>query len=246
MEKIFKIFFFSISKLNISFTLKYFFYLLPLNIFSVIKTKSLNCIDKKLLNKNLKYFLLNFREKDFPLIREIILFDCYNFDINRRYDVIIDLGSNCGIFTVFASGYTNKIISVEMNYEVTKEFQYLLEINNVSNNILINKSISSISTESSICMNDLFSQYNIYKVDFLKIDIEGAERDIFNGNKLDWLFNVEIISMEVHPCFDVDVDKIVKILRKYNFRVNILNRDFKSVLIENLNDFGFLLAQKNI
>ncbi len=43
----------------------------------------------------------------------------------------------------------------------------------------------------------LITELNIGKIDILKIDVEGAEKDIFTGNT-DWLANVRYMQIEIH------------------------------------------------
>jgi FkbM family methyltransferase len=44
----------------------------------------------------------------------------------------------------------------------------------------------------------LFNEYGLERVDFLKMDIEGAEEAVFRGN-LDWLPRVKALKVELHP-----------------------------------------------
>ena len=46
---------------------------------------------------------------------------------------------------------------------------------------IIQKYLSDISDDAHITLKDLFEQYSIYKVDFLKMDIEGYEKRALCG-----------------------------------------------------------------
>jgi FkbM family methyltransferase len=51
-----------------------------------------------------------------------------------------------------------------------------------------------------ITMADLFAQHQVDHVDLLKMDIEGAERAVFESQHLDeWLAKVELVAIELHP-----------------------------------------------
>jgi hypothetical protein len=49
-------------------------------------------------------------------------------------------------------------------------------------------------------MEELLERHRVESVDFLKIDIEGSEFDLFRGAPA-WLHRVRRIAMEVHPEF---------------------------------------------
>lgn len=50
----------------------------------------------------------------------------------------------------------------------------------------------------AICIPTLFAEYHVEHVDFLKMDIEGAEAAVFASNT-EWLQKVRAILVEVHP-----------------------------------------------
>jgi Methyltransferase FkbM domain len=45
---------------------------------------------------------------------------------------------------------------------------------------------------------DLLNRYNVPQVDILKLDIEGAEREVFAHNAEQWLDKVRVIGIELH------------------------------------------------
>ncbi|MFV5698668.1 FkbM family methyltransferase [Flavobacterium sp. ZT3R17] len=68
-----------------------------------------------------------------------------------------------------------------------------------------------------ITINEIILQNNIKTITLLKIDIEGAERFIFDTkNDLSFLNNVKIIAIEIHDEFDVR-ESIYLILLQYDF-----------------------------
>lgn len=58
------------------------------------------------------------------------------------------------------------------------------------------------STVPGTCVTTLLQRFNLSRIDYLKIDIEGAERDVFGGNT-DWLDSVGLIAIELHDCISV-------------------------------------------
>ena len=56
------------------------------------------------------------------------------------------------------------------------------------------------SQVEAVGLNDLMRQYGMDCVDILKLDIEGAEREVFSANRA-WLDKVKIIAIELHDRF---------------------------------------------
>jgi FkbM family methyltransferase len=146
------------------------------------------------------------------------------FPIDAR--VIIDAGANIGMATVFyAYKYPRaKILSIEpelSNFRILKENCFGL-----SNVILINAALwnkncslaikdknsekwsfsvdeltSDLDTHTqntpAVTIDSLIQDYKIDKIDILKLDIEGAERELFN-NDATWLDSVGQLVIELH------------------------------------------------
>jgi len=53
----------------------------------------------------------------------------------------------------------------------------------------------------AVCVNDILEEFNFNHIDILKIDIEGAEREIFRFGNRDWLDKVGVIAIELHDRF---------------------------------------------
>jgi len=66
----------------------------------------------------------------------------------------------------------------------------------------------------SLSMNTLIKDLGLDRIDFLKMDIEGAEFDLFRG-ATEWLKLVSAMKIEYHP--PEDVVAIEKVLRDYGF-----------------------------
>ena len=136
--------------------------------------------------------------------------------------VIVDLGSNIGLTLIdFKIAYPEcRLVGVELdpdNFTVLQE-----NTQSISNCQTINAGIwkenGSIFYENldaqsfkivekegkntklmrSITMNTLFNEQNIDRVDYLKMDIEGAEYAVMSEN-LDWLQKVRMLNIEYHP-----------------------------------------------
>jgi FkbM family methyltransferase len=76
-------------------------------------------------------------------------------------------------------------------------------------------------TNLVITVQELTDTYGLKHIDFLKMDIEGAEFAIFRDS-LRWLDHVDNLSMEVHNTVG-DPQEIIQLLEKAGFRVKWLD-----------------------
>ena len=146
------------------------------------------------------------------------------FDIHPG-DIVVDLGANVGIFTIMASlaAGRGRVIAIEAeahNYDFLCENIRANRLSNVETQRMavsdrggfVELHLSGAGSSSivpalvevhgtqeveSISMDKMFSRFNLDRVDFLKMDVEGAEFGIFKD--AEWLNHVTKISMEVHP-----------------------------------------------
>jgi len=164
-----------------------------------------------------------------PVVREIHLHGCYGFDPAKRYGVVVDLGANSGTFSVLAAKSAERVIAVECGRsDLKKLFDVTMHLNGVTNAVFINKAVAASDGDGRISMRRLILDYAPDGVDFLKVDIEGAESELF-GRKPKWLYQVKQISMEVHPCFGADVGHIKNTLENNGFAVTFFAKDLRKV-----------------
>ena len=135
-------------------------------------------------------------------------------------DIVVDLGGNIGVFTRWAySQGASKVITFEPDARYFK----LLKLNSDPHSILFNAAMSDkIGTTTlyesehlggsnilgwgdgkkytvrTYTLDYLFETGLIDKIDFLKIDIEGAEHQVFKGISDVNLRKVKTIAMEYH------------------------------------------------
>ena len=163
-------------------------------------------------------------------------------------DTVLDIGGHIGVFNVYASqkAKKGKVYSFEPFSENFERLEMHAKINQLTNVSCINKGVSSVSgkqilnlspdnntgghslhlkTETdkkveidTITLADFYEQEGITKVDFLKLDCEGAEFDIVKGN-LDKIKEIERIILECHPYGDNTVDEMIELLEEIGFDV---------------------------
>ncbi len=131
----------------------------------------------------------------------------------KEGDFVIDAGGNIGLFSVFASKVVKdngKIFTFEPVSTIYKTLQRNIEVNNISNCVVFRYALGSFNGEvdifidekkigastlranneatskekiKQIKLDDFVKQNNIPKIDFIKADIEGAERCLIEGGR---------------------------------------------------------------
>lgn len=176
------------------------------------------------VNGQSKDLLLRNNTTDFSIFRQIFISKDYDLNFIFEPETIIDAGAYTGLSTVFfALKYPKcKIISIEPDSD-----NYLLlekNVKNLTNVISLNKALWSESTNltiikpdnyhkdsisvienytdsnnviKSVCIADLIKTHDLKKIDILKMDIEGAEFNVFSRN-YHWIDLVRVIIIELH------------------------------------------------
>ncbi|RJQ38246.1 FkbM family methyltransferase [Candidatus Microgenomates bacterium] len=80
-------------------------------------------------------------------------------------------------------------------------------------------------TVSCISINNIFSLCKIKDIDFLKVDCEGAEYEIFFNTSGKDLQRIKKISMEFHQIGELKIKDLKKFLEKNNFSVKLIDSD---------------------
>lgn len=84
------------------------------------------------------------------------------------------------------------------------------------------QNVNSITSEDkdlekieSITIDDLMSDHKLLEIDLLKIDIEGAEAELFSEN-IEWLNNVKVMAIELHDFMKLNSsNNFFKAMAKY-------------------------------
>jgi FkbM family methyltransferase len=65
---------------------------------------------------------------------------------------------------------------------------------------------NNLHTVSALTVNKIMQDYNLTKIDILKMDIEGAEKEVFS-NTSSWIENVDSIIIELHERMKVGCNR---------------------------------------
>lgn len=181
----------------------------------------------------------------------------------KKGDVVLDIGANIGFFTLlFAKivGETGKVYAFEPDPENFELLKKNVNLNGYKNVVMLNKAVSNKSEKvnlyiskknkgdhriydsgdsrefievEAIRLDDYFKDY-YRKINFIKMDIQGAEEKAINGmrNILDSNEKVKIIT-EFWPyglknAGSIPLDYILKIM-KHGFKIYEMKEETKEI-----------------
>lgn len=192
---------------------------------------------------------------------KIIEYLCHTFiaDFLNENSNVIDLGGNKGEFSGFIlDNFNSNIYVVEPIPELFKQisenfkirkFQYCIsnqkeiEISIPENQCatIYDKNFKDKIICQGITLGEFLKQNNISKIDLLKVDIEGAEIEMFETTPAEILKNINQITVEFHdflwPELRSNVEKI---------KNKIINLGFYCISFSIKNNGDVLFINKNL
>lgn len=201
---------------------------------------------------------------DRNILNEVLFHQLYNpagFEI-KKGDMVMDIGTHVGIFSLFAAKTAEKVYSFEPMPENFTMLSENIRLNGAKNVVAVSQAVASsagekelfidatnqgghslythlgtkdsLVTVTTLSLEDVFLRYGIEKVNFLKIDCEGAEYDILFHCPKEVLAKIEKISMEYHV---IDESRNAVTLKKF-----LENNNFSVVVSDKL---SMLYARHN-
>lgn len=185
-------------------------------------------------------------------------------------DTIVDIGGHIGSFSIWAAkqAFKGKVFTFEPNLENFKLLKENKEINNVSNlqiyNTAVSDKVGNISffnsdhqsmghsmyehelpnktTVDATTLEEILKSNKIEKVNFLKIDAEGAEYPILLNANVNLLNKVDKIFIEYHDYLNhgKTYQDIEQHLKSHGFEVELGANIFQRKLLK----LGFLKARR--
>lgn len=180
-----------------------------------------------------------------------------------RDECVVDLGAHVGAFTTLAAVSARKVVSVEAQAGLVPVIEANLRLNRCREKVQLEWGLIGAGTglfssplrrraashyvkePPVIAVSELFARHGLERVDFLKVDIEGSEYDLFGGD-LDWLRAVRRIAMEVHFDFG-DPARLAAQLERAGFEVWLMNNDQQIVTSFDRRDgadSGYIFAKR--
>ena len=185
-------------------------------------------------------------------LTEVWTYQIYNpneFDLHKE-DIVVDIGAHIGTFSVYAASKSPQ--GCVYSYEpVVENFDFLkrnIKLNNLTNVIPINKGVfrsrgqvkvyssSSLATYSVygkgkgtryvkvIGLKDVFTDNSLKKIDFLKLDCEGAEYEILFNTPKEYIDKINKIVLEYHEGDPIKYSHhdLLNFLRNHNLKTKLL------------------------
>lgn len=163
---------------------------------------------------------------DFPVFNGIFARGEYDFRVDFIPEYIVDAGAFIGASSVyFSRRYPGaKIIAIEpeeTNYAMltknTKPYENIIpvraalygedtEVKIMDSSVekyafRVERSAGPDSSLSGFSVDTVMNRYDLPRIDILKMDIEGAEYDLFNSENIGWIRKVRVMVIELHEYF---------------------------------------------
>ena len=202
-------------------------------------------------------FVPNYRTNSYQDAKKIcddVIFSHYKPNLN---DICIDIGAGIGTESIFMSKLvgSGKVYSIEAFKDVFDVLNMNMKHNNlhnvntynlaitasngyayisdndshIENKISINDLSDNVRKVESITIDQFINDHEIQQIDFLKVNIEGAEKELIKCfNKITVVKNVAISCHDFLGIRNGDTDmftrdKVVNFLKANNFIVSTLN-----------------------
>lgn len=197
-------------------------------------------------------FFLRKDTTDYDTFEQVFLQKQYDVDVNFQPKFIIDGGANIGLAAIyFAQRFPAATI---ISIEPSKENFDLLQTNTASlkqvhclQNGIWNKDVGLMITNitgdknafmvaevpdetmhaiKAVSIDTIMQQAGINSIDILKLDIEGAEKELFAFNYANWLPKTKMIILELHDFMKKGASKSVfAAISKYDFSFSMMGEN---------------------
>jgi len=184
---------------------------------------------------------------DVNAFRQVFVYKEYDVEVKPDPDFIIDAGSNIGLAAIyFANRFPNAtIVSVEpesknfdllkantVHYEKIKpvqsglwSHQTFLKVRDIGLGnwgfVVEEHATPDTETFEAISISDILKRFDKTEIDILKLDVEGAEKEIFTRGYQDWLPKTRILIIELHDRMKKGCSQtFFKALLEYDFLVS--------------------------
>jgi FkbM family methyltransferase len=177
----------------------------------------------------------------------------------KKGDIVLDIGAHIGIFSIYAGKKKAKVYSFEPTKENYDKLSSNMEKNKLNNVLLSNVAVSNKKGGSPfyICnekefnarhslfdpgkeskkvimqtttLKDIIKENKLSKINFLKLDCEGAEYDILFNCPKEILDKIDKISMEFHSLDEKRNRTTLKTFLERNGFIVSFNRKFQDIL----------------
>ena len=207
-------------------------------------------------------FFKDFENAYIPeILKELYRDRVYDPFLKGKKDLtIIDAGANIGLFTFYAYDKAKRIYAIEPSAEHFETLVTMCMFNNFQNVVPIQAALANENGEKTFyhspnttmyslkdvvhqqgqevetvnCVNfpSLFKEHKIDHVDFLKLDIEGSEDEVFGGESFTKVAKkIDTIVGEWHTWSNISQQMLKTTLMDHGFTFDWLNKTEASVFV---------------
>ena len=173
---------------------------------------------------------------------------------NPKLKVVLDIGGNLGLFSLYASKYAESVFCVEPSAEHFDNITRMITFNELSNVRPLKKAIfteditlplfgnknktmyslhSAVADQSiqpelveAVTLATLFKANNIEHVDLMKLDVEGTESEILSSQSFKEVADkIDTIVLEVHNWNGRHPNQVKEALKNNGFTVESIPND---------------------
>jgi FkbM family methyltransferase len=168
-----------------------------------------------------------------------------SFPVRSDLSVIVDAGANIGLTTtVFATRFPHaRVIALEIdpaNFAILKEnTRFYSNVEPLHKGLWTRRTrvrvanpeaeswafraseVEAMDSQSveALGVADILADFDLPRIDLLKIDIEGGEYELFTGSVHDWVGRVETIAVEAHDRLHPNCSEVIRsALSPHGFR----------------------------
>lgn len=194
---------------------------------------------------------LRSNSSDIIAFKQVYIWGEYEYPIHGNVNTIIDGGANIGCASRwFGNKFPEaKIIAIEPEEENFKLLQkntsnsknitcikrglwsktcnLKIESTTVANwNFRLVETAEPLNAIPAISINNLLTQFSIDRIDILKLDVETAEKNIFENDYETWLPKTRYIFIETHDFMEKGCSKaVMNAIYKYDFSLACLGEN---------------------
>jgi FkbM family methyltransferase len=178
-------------------------------------------------------------------------------------DWVVDLGANCGLFSIWAALNGAHVVAVEAQEGFAAEIRDLAVHNGVDDRVHVEIALagglgasgssvgifaddgqwraashSALGRPGDISVPEIIARYRIDRIGLLKVDIEGGEFAVLGDHDLGWLSIVDQVVLEVHRDFGEPADLAAQ-LKRYGFTARSCDNDGRDVPFSGDVDYAY-------
>ena len=199
-------------------------------------------------------FFRDFKNSYLPeILKEMYRDKVYDFYFQGKKDLtVLDIGANIGVFSFYAAEFCKKIYAIEPSEEHFQSLVTMVEFNRMENiepikaaianktekrtfyhntnttMYSLNKAVNTLPDDAErvqcVSLDDLFKNNKIKHVDFMKIDVEGAESEIFASKGFEKVARkIDHIMGEYHTWSGVSPQMIENSIKDRGFKFRWTN-----------------------